>query len=508
MELTHLLVIALISFLIVMLPAFGFAKCFAKAGIPSWKAWVPFGNTWEMVKAGNIPKYWFFLQFVPILGWFCSMSIFIDFSKLFGKFSFWHHTQASLLPFYFFPKIGMDEKGSRFIGTQGVKIHKRTALREWLDAAVFAIVAATIIRTFFFEAYVIPTPSMERTLLVNDFLFVSKLKYGPRLPMTPLALPFMHNTIVGTRVKSYFDWPSVPYTRWFAKPVQREDIIVFNYPVGDTVINHPSFDSQINYYDAPEAVEADYARSNQRVNGRKFLEERSDEYPVITRPVDKRENFIKRCVAIAGDKLEIRNGILLVNDKEAPLHDEVQFKSYIKGSSMPSKEEFGFREDVNSINGNFVTLVSNSQKKKLESKGYTVERILDAVDSTQPWKRFPYGKLVYWTKDNYGPIVIPAKGMQVSLNADNFHVYQRAIRTYEGNELNQINGEIYINGVKTNNYTFKMNYYWAMGDNRDNSQDSRFWGFVPEDHIVGSPALIWMSWEGGPRWKRLFSNPK
>src|SRR5215471_7004742 len=243
-----LIVIILVSLLIVLLPAVGLYKMFQKAGIPAWKAVVPFLNTWEMLKATHYRKHWFFWQFIPVVGWFISIWILVEFVKLFGKFGFFQHAAAALLPFLYFPYIGFNKK-DKFLGREAVKKHKKSAAREWIDAGVFAVVAATLIRTFIFEAYTIPTSSMEKTLLVNDFLFVSKFSYGPRIPNTPLAMPFVHHTLPLVNVKSYVEWIKIPYTRWFPSPVNRNDVVVFNFPAGDTVINREEFQSANPFYD-------------------------------------------------------------------------------------------------------------------------------------------------------------------------------------------------------------------------------------------------------------------
>jgi signal peptidase I len=231
MPLQHLLIVYLIGILIVFLPSFGLAKLFAKAGVPSWKAYIPFYNTWVMQELTHRPKHWVFWQFIPVVGWFISPGIFIEFAKAFGKFSLGHHTLAALLPFFYFPYIA-SRPDTKFIGYEAVKKHKKPGWREWVDAAIFAIIAATLIRTFVFEAYTIPSSSMEKTLLVRDFLFVSKLSYGPRIPNTPLSVPFVHNYLPGSSRKSYSELIKLPYIRWFASPIKRNDVVVFNLTEG------------------------------------------------------------------------------------------------------------------------------------------------------------------------------------------------------------------------------------------------------------------------------------
>src|SRR5438045_375745 len=248
MPASHLFTVYLIQLLILLLPSFGLAKMFQKAGVASWKAYVPFYNTWVMQELAKRPKHWVFWQLIPVIGWFITPGIFIEFVKLFGRFSFLDHTLAALFAPFYFPYLGYDDK-VRYIGPEGVRRYLKPGWREWVDAAIFAVVAATLIRTFVFEAYTIPSGSMEKTLLINDFLFVSKFSYGPRIPNTPLSVPFVHNYIPGSSFKSYTELIELPYIRWFSSPVTRGDVVVFNFPAGDTVINLPDYQSAIPYYD-------------------------------------------------------------------------------------------------------------------------------------------------------------------------------------------------------------------------------------------------------------------
>ncbi|MES1226759.1 MAG: DUF5684 domain-containing protein, partial [Bacteroidota bacterium] len=304
MPLQHLLVIYLIGTLLVFLPSFGFSKLFVKAGVAPWKAYIPFYNTWVIQGLTHRPKHWVFWQFIPVVGWFISPGIFIEFAKVFGKFSLGHHTLAALLAPFYFPYIA-SQPTTKYIGADAVKKHKKAGWREWVDAAVFAIVAATLIRTFIFEAYTIPSSSMEKTLLVRDFLFVSKLSYGPRIPNTPLSIPFIHNYIPGSKMKSYSELIKIPYIRWFAAPVKRNDCVVFNFPEGDTVVNREGFQSAIPYYDLVRSYGREEVLNNPNLQ------------PLAIHPADKSDNYIKRCVAIAGDSLKIVNGILYVNNEPA-----------------------------------------------------------------------------------------------------------------------------------------------------------------------------------------------
>ncbi len=480
----------------------GMYGMFKKAGIEGWKAFVPFYNTWCMVEKMQLKKYWFFLQFIPVAGQFITIWICIKFVEHFGRFGFWHHAAAVFLPFLYFPYLGFS-KNERYAGIAVVKNYKKSAVREWIDAAAFAIVAATLIRTFVFEAYTIPTPSMEKTLLVNDFLFVSKSTYGPRIPNTPIAMPFVHHTIPGLNTKSYSEWIHIPYTRWFASPVKRNDAVVFNFPVNDTLINDElNFGSRITYYEEVRRIGRDRVWAEHGDN-------------IITRPVDKRENFIKRCVGIAGDNIQIVNGKLLINGKPEDYfpQSERYYLLQIPDGIYLDEEKLAnlginvrlSQDDVRQVKNNLYQVnITNEEKANLKlPAGYILtDVIFDHRDDLFPYYTDSAGKT--WSADNFGPLWIPKKGSNVQLTADNVIRYRRCIEVYEGNKFEDRGGQYFINGAAANSYTFKMDYFWLMGDNRHNSLDSRYWGFVPEDHVVGKASLIWFSYEDGPRWKRLF----
>jgi signal peptidase I len=498
----------------------GMYGMFKKAGIASWKALVPFYNTWCMVEKMELKKYWFFFQLIPIAGQFITIWITIKFVEHFGRFGVGHHAATTFLPFLYFPYLGF-ASGERFAGKKVVDNYKKSAAREWIDAAAFAVVAASIIRTFVFEAYTIPTPSMEKTLLVNDFLFVSKFSYGARIPNTPIAMPFVHHTMPFVPVKSYSEAIYIPYTRWFAKDVQRNDVVVFNFPVNDTLINDPiidgrqQFGSQTTYYDKVREI------------GREKTWQDFGQY-IITRPVDKRENFIKRCVAEGGDVLQVKKGQVYVNDVAQQAFPESQRyhtlitapgvsfdEESLKGMGINVRLDQGDLEQIAGTNNKWKINITNQELTTMKlDKGITIEDYILEFNSPDP--RFPSTGLYpyyqdtsrHWSVDNFGPLLIPKRGSTIELTADNLIRYQRCIEVYEGNKFENVGGKILINGVAATSYTFKLNYYWMMGDNRHNSLDSRYWGFVPEDHVVGKASLIWFSWEGGPRWKRLFNGIK
>lgn len=384
---------------------------------------------------------------------------------------------------------------------------KKKVWREWLDAALFALIAATIIRTFFFEAYTIPTESMEGTLLVNDYMFVSKMAYGARMPMTPIAVPLVHNSIFGG--KSYTDAVQWKYRRLPGfRDIERNDIVVFNFPNNDTTIDDPMYRAH-DYYGVV------------RENGRAAV---WNNFKVITHPVDKRENYIKRCVGIPGDVIEIRDGELFVNNQPAVVFPHQRTDYLVKSDKAINFSEDFIKENneihvvMRSDSGIVVNMEHQAAENVKKISGVTEVRMINLMPKGQVGKGaslvYPYDPINFpWNQDNYGPLTIPAKGTTISLTPENIALYDRVIRIYEGNTLTFDGTNFSINGQQTDKYTFKMDYYWMMGDNRHHSADSRFWGFVPEDHVVGTPSFIWLSYSkngitDGIRWNRLFRGPK
>ena len=393
----------------------------------------------------------------------------------------------------------------RYIGRKNEEWCEKSAtyrsVYEWVNAIVFATVVATLIHIFFFQMYVIPSSSMEKTMLVGDYLYVSKVTYGPQMPNTPLSFPFVHHTMpFSTTKKSFSEAIKWPYKRLKGlRDVQRDDVVVFNFPAGDTVLLE---NQGVTYYD----VLREYQREYGVEQGRRELEAN---YTIISRPVDKRENYIKRCVAIAGDTIQIVNTELFVNGKAQASIPEKQYTYTIETSSPLSAyaiEQMGITEI--SGGGNFYYSPLTEQMVEQFKAMDNVTKIERYVVQEQC---FPYSDEYAWTADNMGPLWIPKAGATIELNAQTWPLYERVIDVYEDNDVEVRNGHYYINGKQVTSYTFKMDYYWMMGDNRHNSADSRYWGFVPEDHIVGKASFIWLSMDQNKsfpaniRWNRIFT---
>ncbi|MBX2930362.1 MAG: signal peptidase I [Chitinophagaceae bacterium] len=517
---------------------------FKKMGIEPWKALIPFYNTWIIVNKCNISKKWFWLQLIPIAGQFISIWITIIFVMHFGKTNLIHHTLLVFLPFIYMPYIGFD-KNTKWGGQEIFKRYKKPMSREWIDAAVFATVAATIIRTFIFEAYVIPSGSMEKTLLVNDFLFVNKMSYGPRIPQTPLSIPFVHNFMPGSQRPSYLKWIQLDYKRISGySEVKRNDVVVFNFPEGDTIINLPQYGSLNPYYSVMRSLKflkPEYIGRNIDITSYEEEEQVMMTYPsrealystlvnnnlLLVHPPDKTDNYIKRCIAVSGDTLLVKDGMIYINGKKQTNPIATQRTYYIHASKAgfdfdELKKEYGIdiRTDENyadyqfQINGNLarygtaIIMLTEADSAKLSTlQSVTkIEPIIENYSSmAAQYQYFPFDSTHYkFSRDNYGPIYIPKAGATVELNKTTLPLYLRIITSYEGHTLAENEHGIIIDGKPATTYTFKYNYYWMMGDNRHNSQDSRFWGFVPETNIVGRASMIWFSWDKGPRWKRFF----
>ena len=401
---------------------------------------------------------------------------------------------------------------------------------SWVDALVFALVAVYFINLFFFQNYVIPSSSLEKSLLTGDYLFVSKVSYGPRIPETPLTMPLTQHTLPVFECKSYIDWPHWDYRRVKGLgKVELNDIVVFNYPAGDTICNKPEYQTEyyhlcymLGYHNYPNQPNPDSLNAEQRLKffdtvygiGRQIILDNFGDFGgVSTRPTDRRENYVKRCVGLPGQTLQIKDHIVYLDGKPNKEPDNVQYSYYVKlKQRLPEElmQELDISmEQLRDLNQFGHMPLTNHAVEVLRGRKDLVETIVLNTDNDTK-DIYPQNGNLHWTRDNYGPIWIPKKGESIKLTLDNLPIYERPIRAYEGNQLEVRDGRIYINGKETKEYTFKLDYYWMQGDNRHNSADSRYWGFVPEDHIVGKPIFIWWSSDpdrhglGGVRWSRLF----
>ena len=615
-------------------------KIFEKNGRQSWEGFVPIYNIFIWLKIIKKPWWWVFFFIIPFVNLIVAIGCNVETARLFGRYSVKDTLLMVLLPWYYMPYLAFNkelkvveptdwtkksDRDDRFwhdqltlffiapvvghalyivfriLGSRD-KANKKTMACEWTNALGFAIVAASIIRSFFFEAFTIPTGSMEKTMRIGDYLFVNKMKYGPKLPQTPISIPFVHNRIPGTFVPSFTDWFSTDYNRLPGYgEIKRGNIMVFNWPVGDTVIldngviahdyyailrNEAYFkcamDLKVYRIENPNAphpydkvstlsleqfkkYESKYmntAREN-IINGGQISISPVGYLPktdgITTLPVDKKENYIKRCVAVGGDTLEIKSNQIYINGTPEIYPEEAIFNhrfysNYKKFMLLPNDQlfedyEIYYKSDI-SQNHEFKTqsqslridsiynsdsssvTIDTIQKVEISNVNYltcshsTKEQIKlkypgwDSVLTENEPKGYHYEENfqycpIYpnhpdfnWSRDNFGPLYIPAKGGVIELNPKNWILYKRAIEVYEQNHV-EVNskGEYVINGEVMDKYTFKQNYYWLMGDNRHGSADSRYWGFVPEDHVVGTASFVWFSknQETGIRWDRIFS---
>lgn len=514
------LVVSYLLFCITLKPLF------EKAGIEGNKALIPWVNFKEAFKmVGDNPNRVWWLLF-PIYNIFVYVGLCVDIVRSFGRYKFVDSALAVIFAPLIFFNINKDPK-SKYVGQTLIlekeyhdKIveatskndqlalkrlesnnpYKKTVMREWTEAAVFAIFAAAFIRMFLIEAYQIPTSSMEGSLLVGDYLFVSKAHYGIRTPETVAMVPLVHNRMPFFDGESYFKWPSLPYFRLPAlTSIKHNDPVVFNYPEGDSVYFDPRRTWTI--YD----VRRDPSKL-QYTNGKELS----------VRPIDKEDHYIKRCVGLPGDTLQIKDRQVFIDGKPAPNPKYLQFTYIVSNPDGPMNttqwDDWGISpEDRLDQDGNNMALIlNNEQIEKIKAENPKV-KIAPYTLPDRPLFPYDTAHIKGWSIDNYGPIWIPKKGATIDITPQNIALYRRVISVYEGNKFEEKNGKFVINGVETNKYTFKYNYFWMMGDNRHNSEDARYWGFVPETHIVGKPLFIWFSTKyanmsNGIRWNRIFTS--
>lgn len=464
-------------------------KLYVKADRKFWEAAIPIYNSIVLFKIINRPWWWVFLLFIPIVNLIMFPVLWVETLRSFGKNS---NTDTFLgvvtLGFYLF-YINYTQKVSYITDRS---LHPRTSAGEWISSILFAVVAATIVHTYFMQPYTIPTSSLEKTLLVGDFLFVSKFHYGARTPMTAVSFPMVHDTIPVVKSKSYLSNPQIPYFRipGFQK-IERNDIVVFNWPV----------DNYIDIGPPPKG----YAY----------------------KPIDKKSNYVKRCVGLPGDSLEIKNGYVFINGKQNELPDRAKLEfGYAFATSKPLNPKFAIEQynitDLYPMDPNYRTFQAHMTNEEYEKfKNYPgLDTIIKTSSKKGEWNAntFPHDSKFPWNSDHFGPIYIPQAGSTVAITPETIDLYRRIIEVYEGSEIGldhqitQSGTQVLLNGNPITEYTFKMDYYWMMGDNRNNSQDARMWGYVPFNHVVGKPVFVWMSWDSNGkgiankiRWERMFT---
>lgn len=520
----NVLIFLIISYILLSISLY---KVFEKAGVSGTKALIPGLNFVEWCKIIGQPSWWAALLLLPLVNIFIFAGMAVDMVRSFGKLDFKDSALAVIYaPLSFFllgrneddkyqgPTVPKEKEYAQRLMEARKKgdkkeIHlleaknpySKSVAREWTEAIVFAVFAATFIRMFFIEPYVIPTSSMEGSLNVGDFLFVSKLHYGSRAPMTVAQFPLIHNTIPFLGNESYLHKPNIGYHRLpKIEEVQRNIPIVFNYPEGDSV--YVTATRNISYHDLKRMGALNqFKRQKLRV-----------------RPIDKKDHYIKRCIALPGDKMEIKDRQVYINDAPQKRPTNLQYRYTVSSPTTPiSNQQYDdLKINLSEINQqkespSKIFHLNDEQVEKLRGMGATVT----AYDMKPPFPAylFPHDPANFpgWTVDNYGPITVPAKGATITVTAKNIALYRRVIGVYEGNQLEIKNGRVFINGEQTTSYTFKQDYFWAMGDNRHNSEDSRVWGFVPEDHVVGKPLFIWFSTKNGSiangiNWDRIFTS--
>lgn len=473
-----------IFFLIVQLVHYiGTWKLYVSAGRKSWEAAIPVYNAIVLLKIIGRPTWWTVLLFLPIINLIIFPVIWVETLSCFGKNTTKDKVLAVATFGLYIAYVNYTQK-LNYVADRSNEPVNKTA--DTISSLLFAIVVATFVHTYFIQPFTIPTSSLEKSLLVGDFLFVSKVNYGARTPMTTVALPMVHDTIPLTKKKSYLTWPELPYFRLPGfQNIERNDIVVFNWPI-DTVYKFRD-------------------QSGLRVD----------------KPIDKKSNYVKRCVGVPGDQLEIKDGIVFVNGKELILPERARpqfsYKIALDGKTpidfeyllndMDITDGAGFM-DAEKRDTLFIAALTATNAERLQHiPGITgVQKIISK--EVEPGI-FPH--INKWNRDNFGPIYIPQQGKTVPLNLETLPFYKAIITDYEKNILQVTGSEIRINGKIATSYTFQQNYYWMMGDNRHNSEDSRYWGYVPENHVVGKPTFIWMSYDSNGkglkkiRWDRLFT---
>jgi len=482
-----------IFFLIIQVVHFlGTWKLYQRAGRKSWEAAIPVYNAVVLMQIINRPKWWVILFFIPIVNLIIIPVTWVETIRSFGRNST-AETFAVILSLGFYIYYVNYATKDPYIVDRDLK--PRSEVGEWVSSILFAVIAATIVHTYFMQPFTIPTSSLEKTLLVGDFLLVSKFHYGARIPKTAVAFPMVHDTIPIVNTKSYLNDPQIPYLRFPGfEDIERNDIVVFNWPV-DTV------------------------NAFQQYGDGKYYE----------KPIDKKSNYVKRAVGVPGDSLSVKNGLVFINGEQLQLPERAKpqftYTGVTKGQPFNPQtlykvyditDGFGYNPTTNEFT--FVAITEETfERLKNHPNVASIQRSADTLSKSS--RLFPNDR-ARWNNDNFGPIYIPKKGVTVEITPESMPFYKEIIETYEGSEygLNNklsLNGtQVLLNGSPISEYTFHQNYYWMMGDNRNNSEDSRTWGYVPENHVVGKPVFVWLSWDSNAsgfdkiRWDRVFTTVK
>jgi signal peptidase I len=490
-------------FLIVQVIHFlGTWKLYESAGIKRWKAAIPVYNAVVLMKIISRPTWWTVLLFIPIINLIMFPVIWVETLRSFGRRSTLD-TFLGIITFGFYIYYINYTQKLDYITDRSLQPENKTA--DTISSLLFAIIVATLVHTYIIQPYTIPTASLEKSLLIGDFLFVSKMNYGARVPMSAVALPMVHDSIPFLGVKSYLFNDDItkketsilnkfqlPYFRFPSiEIIKRNEIVVFNQPA-DTLLDMDNFSPTRNYY----------------------------------KPIDKKTNLVKRCVGIPGDSLEIREGNIYINGERTKLPESAkpQYNFFVntEGISMDQNSlvnMYGARDGLKNGNGDFaltnngeyVLTLTDKEANRIANNPVVKDVKKYLLPKGEDGDVFPHIHSLGWNIDNFGPIYIPKKGETIKLAKKTLPFYKRIIQEYEKNTLWVKGEEILINGKPVTSYTFKQDYYWMMGDNRQNSLDARFWGYVPFDHIVGKPIFIWMSWDTNGkglnkiRWDRVFT---
>lgn len=458
-------------------------KLYVKADRKAWEAIVPVYNAIVLMKIINRPTWWVILLFIPIINLLMFPILWIETIRSFGKNSTVDTTLA-LFTFGFYTYYVNYACDVKYIKDRSLK--PASGFGDWVSSIAFAIIAATLVHTYFMRPYTIPTSSLEKSLLIGDFLFVSKFHYGARVPMTAVAMPMVHDSIPWTGLPSFLDKPQLPYMRLPGiQKIKRNDIVVFNWP-------------------------ADSLKTMWGDNSGKFT----------YKPIDKKTNYVKRCTAIAGDTLQIIDGVIYINGKVSIMPDRAkpQFHYTVNtgGKQLNPRslqKRYNVREGSLSRDGIYLLTLTEEEAKRLSNNPSVVSIAKQNTNSGIYNKSvFPHNEQYPWSVDNYGPLYIPEAGATIEINKKTIPIYEHLIREYDRNDVTVDGDKMYINGQLTETYTFKQDYYWMMGDNRHNSLDARNYGFTPFDHVIGKPVFIWFSWETNGdgiknkiRWDRLFT---